>query len=452
MPTLRTWSGIGLFLAAVVLAPCLYAQAPPDAVTPPAPTPSVAPTATAVIDPPGSMPGPSPVVNPPPAPPSSGAQNPPVSGAPGVPSPPPGWQTSNTAWFDRYTVARERLLAGDFTTARDLFIALTRTATNPADEVIARELAELAKDWSARDLVFIRRTDLGESAMAAKAAGERSSDEIAILYTNAVIYGLGTGLWFDFQTKPDSAAEAILPALTLGGAAAGAVAIVDSKRRFRYGVPQSIVSGMYIGLGEGLVLTLWNQSRVARRDEWSSAQAATVVWGFATAGVAAGAIVGSVGGTTPGRASFVGSAAMWTGAVSAMVTADLAGVGDQQDDAAYLASVIGLNAGAVLGILAAGPVSPSIARVRFLDLGAVAGGLVLGGLYFSAAENSDGRGLAAMTGLGIAGGLTTAWFATRKMEPDRLSSESAPANVLSRASLSLTPTMGGAAVGLRSTF
>jgi hypothetical protein len=369
-----------------------------------------------------------------------------------VPSPPPGWQSSNTAWFARYTVARDRLLAGDFSTARDLFVALTRTATSPADEVVARELAELAKDWSARDLVFIRRTDLGESTMAAKAAGERSSDEIAILYTNAVIYGLGTGLWFDFQTKPDSAAAAILPALTLGGAAAGAVAIVDSGRRFRYGVPQSIVSGMYIGLGEGLVLTLWNQSRVARRDEWSDAQAATVVWGFATAGAAAGAIVGSVGGTTPGRASFVTSAAMWSGAITALVVTDLTAIGDRQDDAVFLASIVGLNAGAIAGILAAGQVSPSVARVRFLDLGALAGGLVLGGLYLSAADDSDGKGLAAVTGVGIAGGLTTAWFATRKMEPDRLSTESAPSNVLSRASLSLTPTIGGVAAGLRSTF
>jgi hypothetical protein len=367
-------------------------------------------------------------------------------------SPPPGWQSNNTAWFARYTAARERLLAGDFTTARDRFIELARTASNPTDEALARELAELAKNWSARELVFIRRADLGESAMAAKAAGERSSDEIAILYTNAVVYGLGTGLWLDFQTQPKTAAGAILPALMLGGAAAGAVALVDSRSRLRYGVPQSIVSGMYIGLGEGLALTLWNQSRVARRDEWSAAQSATVVWGFATAGAAVGAVVGTVGGTTPGRASFVGSAAMWTGAISALVTIDLVNEGHEQDDAAFLASVVGLNAGAIAGILAAGKVSPSIARVRFLDLGAVAGGLVLGGLYFSAAEQSNGRGLAGVTGLGIAAGLTTAWFATNKMEPDRLSSESAPSTVLSRASLSFTPTLGGAAIGVRSAF
>jgi hypothetical protein len=372
--------------------------------------------------------------------------------------PPPGWQTSDTGWLNRYTAARERLVAGDFDAAAELFRALASTATNTVDQAVANELQVLAKNWKARGLVFVRRSDLGESTISAKAAGERTTDEISVLYGNAVLYGLGTGVWVGALTEPDTAAGGILPALGLAGAVAGGVAAVDVNQRFRYGVPQSIVSGGYIGLEEGLVLTFWKQSVFARQDEWSPKTVATVIWGFTTAGVVAGAVVGNFGGATPGRASFVGSAAAWTGALSGFVAGALTSSdSDRQDDYGWLAAAIGLNAGAVAGILAAGPISPSIARVRFLDLGGIAGGIVLGGLYLSAAGNeSSSQGLLGLTALGMAGGLTTAWFATAGMEPDRLKSEATSptraSSVLATTTVSVAPTAGGGTFALRGSF
>jgi hypothetical protein len=370
----------------------------------------------------------------------------------------PGWQTSDIAWLNRYTVARDRLVVGDFVEAQKLFAELVATATTGADRAIAQELELVARSWARRELVLVRGMDLGENSASAKAAGERTPDEIAVLYTNAVFYGLGTGVWVDVLTEPRTAAGAILPALALAGGAAGAVAMVDSASRFRYGVPQSIVSGMYIGLGEGIVLTLWNQSRVYYRDEWSAETVATVVWGSATAGAAAGAIVGSAGGTTPGRASFVGSTAMWSGLVTGLVVGAVSPADDMQDDNAFLAAAIGLNAGAVAGVLAAGPVSPSIARVRYLDLGGIAGAVALGGLYLSAAdEESTAGGMMGLTALGMVGGLTAAWLGTSSMPPDRLSEEipratRSPASFLTTAAPSLTPTLGGALLALRGSF
>jgi hypothetical protein len=348
-------------------------------------------------------------------------------------------------------------LAGDFDQAAELFAALASTATNGVDQAVARELEVIAKNWKARNLVFVRRSDLGESTISAKAAGERTTDEVSVLYGNAVLYGLGTGVWIDVLTEPDTAAGAILPALGLAGAVAGGVAAVDVTKRFRYGVPQSIVSGGYIGLEEGLVLTFWKQSIVSRRDEWSPQTVATVIWGFTTAGVATGAIVGHVAGTTPGRASFVGSAAMWSGALTGFVTGALTqSESDRQDDYAWLAAAIGLNAGAVAGIFAAGPISPSIARVRFLDLGGIAGGLVFGGLYLSAAgQDSSAQGLLGLSALGIAGGLTTAWFATAKMQPDRLTeatSQPRAPSVLASTTVSVMPALGGATLAVRGAF
>jgi hypothetical protein len=236
------------------------------------------------------------------------------------------------------------------------------------------------------------------------------------------------------------------------------VAIADSQKLFRYGVPQSMVSGMYIGLQEGLVLTLWNQARVYRADEWSGKAVASVILGASTVGAAAGAVVGSVGGTTPGRASFVGSAAMWSGLLSGLLAGAMTPEDPTQDESALLAAAVGLNVGAVAGVFAAGPVSPSIARVRFLDLGGIAGGLALGGLYLSAAgDESSAGGLMGISALGIAGGLTTAWFATSKMSADRAAEENrpapgTPAAIGATTTVSVAPVPGGAALAVRGAF
>jgi hypothetical protein len=98
-------------------------------------------------------------------------------------------------------------------------------------------------------------------------------------------------------------------------------------------------------------------------------------------------------------------------------------------------------------LLAAGPVSPTIGRVRFLDLGAFAGALVFGGLYVSAAgEESDARAALGLTALGMASGLGTAWFLTDGMKPDRGAKAQGP-----RAgdfTTSLAPTQGGLMLGV----
>jgi hypothetical protein len=363
-----------------------------------------------------------------------------------VPPVPPVWQSNDAAWFERYTFARERLLAGDFTQARELFAELARGAHSAADAALAGEMANLAGQWAQRDVAFVRRADLGESQLSAKAAGERTTDEIAVLYTNAVFYGLGSGVWFDVLSEPSSTAGGILPALGFAGAAAGAVALIDSSRPLKYGVPQSIVSGMYVGLEEGLAWTLWNQARSYRVEEWSGKGVASVIWGGATVGAIAGGVIGTVQGTTPGRASFVGSAALWTGLVSGLLAGAASQVEDTRDDHAMLASAIGVSAGAIAGAFAAGAVSPSIARVRFLDLGGIAGGLVVGGLYLAAADrNPSTAALMGTTAIGTAVGLGTAWFATQGMPADRIADGETKATALAT---SIVPTTGGAMLSI----
>jgi hypothetical protein len=338
--------------------------------------------------------------------------------APAAPASAAPVEAQDPAWQRDFAKARDKLVAGSFRDAAESFARLAATAPGPVERALALENARLAETWLAQGVVLGQRG----AALGPPGPSERTLDELAVLYTNAVFYGLGTGVWLDVLTEPDSPAGAILPALGLAGAAVAGVAIADGRSHLPYGVPQSIVSGMYIGLEEGITLSFWNQARVEHRDEWTAKAVASVVWGFTTAGAVAGGVIGAIGGSTPGRASFVGSAGLWTATFAGFAASALTPDSKEQyrDDNALLAAVIGLNVGAVGGAVAAGPVSPSIARVRFLDLGGIGGSLLAGGLYFAAADkHPDVAGASGAIALGTGIGVAAAWALTAGMEPDR---------------------------------
>ena len=373
-----------------------------------------------------------------------------------VPAPPA--DVSGPQWQQKWAEAREKMLAGQFADAAQDFDLLARTARGPIDRALAQNNAALCREWATRDLVFVKRSDLGESSLAAKATDVRTTDELAVLYTTAVFYGIGGGAWLAAQTKPDSAGGFILPALGLAGASVGVVALLDSGRPLHYGVPQSIVTGTYLGLEEGIVWALWNQARTRYDEEWKGGTVATVIFGSATIGALGGGIIGTVNGTTPGRASWVGSTSLWSGVIAGLLGAGLSDVNqDRADDHALLAAAIGLNAGAVAGLVTAKSVSPSIARVRFIDLGGIAGALVFGGLYVAAGSKSDDAssavsGFFLVTALGTSIGLGTAWLATASMPADRTDAKDSKPATTTSMSPRLIPVRGGGALGVGGQF
>jgi hypothetical protein len=268
----------------------------------------------------------------------------------------------------------------------------------------------------------------------------RTLDELAILYTNAVFNGAFAGIVIDIHNSPSSAAGWILPPLGLAAVEAGIVALVDNTVGFRYGVPQSTVSGMYIGYEEALVWLLWHDAHYTGPEKWGGKAVASLTWGLGTAGALAGGVAGTFLGTTPGRAAFMGSAALWSSAV----VGALAGAIDKKADTGLLVAGIALNLGAIGGALLGAQVSPSIARVRFIDLGGLCGGLLVGGLYFAAADKDIGpRGAAASLGISMAAGLGAAWFFTRHMEEDFPRTASTPSALASMVP-TIAPTSNGA--------
>jgi len=323
-------------------------------------------------------------------------------------------QAEPAAWSAQYGEARAAMLAGRFAAAADKFAVLVETAPDAPSRFLATEMMSACRTWAAGGFVLTQPGSAPPTSLA-PLEDRRTTDEISILYTSAVLYGLYAGIVVDIWTDANSAGSAVAPILLLAGASAGVVGLLDHSVRLRYGVAQSMVSGLYIGIEEGIAWCLWHEAYSPHSSEWGSKAVTTLVLATGTVGAAAGGIVGTVHGTTPGRASLMGSAAMWSGAVAGMFMGGVTG----HSDTALLSSAIMLNVGAVAGVLAGAEVSPSIARVRFIDLGGLSGGLLLGGLYLAMQDRkASGRTLLTATSLGIAGGLVTGWLLTRNMETD----------------------------------
>lgn len=361
-----------------------------------------------------------------------------------VPTPP--------EWRLKYDEARAKLLTGDFEGAAARFAELEKTAVNRVDRAIAHEQRTLAAEWAQKDLAFVNRQKLGESTASAKALDVRTTDELVSLYTNGVFYGIGSGIWLAALTEPKSAAAGILPTIALTGASVGTIIALDSGRGFRYGVPQSIVSGLYIGLEEGIAWTVWHNNRKGETDLTGKEQA-TIIWGLSTVGAISGGLLGQALGTTPGRSSWVGSTALWTGTLLGFTTGALVKA-DDPPAAVFAAAGVGLTIGTGIGLGTASAVSPSIARVRFIDLGGLAGGLLSAGLYVALAnDKADGRAASGITALGGLGGLAAAWAITSSMPDDRLRTEEPKEkeeekSAIARLRPMLMPSEGGGMMGV----
>lgn len=361
------------------------------------------------------------------------------------------------AWNAEYERGKQLLRLGRFSEAATVFERLSGSAPHAASAEAARELAALANYWTThgKQLVTVSSEPEPEAPLAS-GRRRRSTGEIASLYINSVVYGLGTGTWLAVLSEPESPGAFFLPTLMVTGASVGLVALADRGKGLHYGVPQSISSGMYVGFSQGLLWSLAHNAQANYRDEWSPQTVATLAWAGATAGAITGGVVGQRSGTTPGRAAWVGSGALWGGLLGGFTVGGTVREDAHMDEKALFGAALMSSAGTALGMATAGSVSPSLARVRFLDLGGLLGGLVGLGLYATAADDDlEPRPTLWSVNLGVASGLAAAWVFTSKMEPDRggePDSEDAttasPLTALLRARPTVLPSPGGGQLGL----
>ena len=356
------------------------------------------------------------------------------------------------AWTERYDRARADMIEGRVREAEAAFKALAAEARTEGERTLALEMARLSAAYAAR--AEAART----MAPVPPRSSIRSTDELTLLYTSAFLYGAGTGTWFLLQTKPDSAATATLPFAALTAAPVIAVATIDGYKKLPRGLPHSISAGLYLGLGQGIWLVGYQHARAARIEDldpdstvrWTPESTASVLWASASIGAVVGGIAGGYLPTTPGRVSFTASTTMWAGALTGLGAGAVLPDDEYRREHAFLAGGIGYNVGLAGGLLGAHVVSPSVARVRLVDLLGIAGGLAGAGFYLSVSGDPDTRTTEGLAVIGAGTGLALGWILTSGM-PKELP---APATRTPRIDLrpSLQPVRGGATLGIGATL
>jgi hypothetical protein len=400
---------------------------------------------------------PPPSGTPPVAPVGTGNGTVPQGGVAAVPVSPKHW-LADDQWSLEYKQARDLMMQGKFAEAASMFEKLADISQNDLRRAIALEQLRNCNGFRWNGRVLVTKSELETSGLRAKRENLRTSDEIGVLYTTALAYGLGTGVWLG-STIPENAEtpDVVLPALGLGGVSIGLVALLDHTVEFHYGQAQAMATGIWLGFEEGLVWALWNQAHVERRDEWKGGTVGGVMWGFSTAGGAAGVLLGAAIPTTPGRVSYVGSTAQWSAIISGLTAAAFSTEYKTRDDNALLTAAIGLNVGAVVGVATASSLSPSISRVRFLDLTTLGGAVLFGGVALAAVDKSSdetaGRTVSGLTALGSAIGFGAGLYATKSMARDELSDKKTPhKSSQTQVTPTFSPTKNGWNLGLMGAF
>jgi hypothetical protein len=249
----------------------------------------------------------------------------------------------------------------------------------------------------------------------------RSRDEMGILYFSAFGWGMGTGGWFALETRPRDILPASLPFAGFTAASVSAVALADTVRPFHRGEAQAISAGLFVGFGEGVWISGFQNARENRlgAQPWGAESVATVLWASSTIGAATGVLVGLGAHPTPGRSSFVESTAIWSGVVAGLAAGAIIPDDPHRLEQAFVISGVAYNAGLAGGVLLAPLAAPSIWRVRIADLSGIGGALTMLGVYAATTEHGfDSRVAAGLTAVGATGGLVTSWLLTSRMSSD----------------------------------
>jgi len=334
-----------------------------------------------------------------------------------APTPP----TAPTAPTERAVLdeAQSLLLRGQSRTAYHLLdTERTRRALDPEGTSGVATLARLAQAWPS--------TWPPPAAPATWPAGlttptppspSGSSFDAVLLYGSMLGYGLATGLFLNLQLGVDDLrAAAWLPLLGAGAGLVGAWAL-DRPLSRRAGGRASLNTGLVLGaLGGGAVA--WQ--RAYRGGVSGLAPASAAVWAGTTVGAIAGVGLGLLLDPSPGTVSFVQSGGVWGGALGLLT--GLA-VLTRDDHGLYLAA--GEALGAVGAAIAARVLHPTPSRIRWMDLGVLAGALVGTGVAFLVFYEADARAASlatvqlCMIGGGVAGYLFGASRAPPRPERER---------------------------------
>lgn len=222
----------------------------------------------------------------------------------------------------------------------------------------------------------------------------RDTYEAVALYAIGATYGAATGAWIDVQTGLTEPLTA--PWAPLAGAGAGVTLawLADRPTRIRRGLPTMVGAGLSLGLlaGGSIGIQGW------RTNVWGVPTMSTITWVGTTAGLSFGLAVGLLLDPEPGTGSFVLSGGFW-GASLGLLT----GYAFDASSAYDVFSVSGEAVGIAAAALTARMLRPTPAQVRWMDLGALTGALLGGGIGFLLLRD-ERAAFAGTVQLGLIGG------------------------------------------------
>ncbi len=274
--------------------------------------------------------------------------------------------------------------------------------------------------------------------------GTIDSGEAVVLFQLGAAYGLTLGAWGAVGLRGPDATADDAPALTVVlpvlGAGAGVVvaALVDARRDVRRGRVYAANAGFYLGLLGALGAQLLPEGALADANSFERASA---FLGAGTAGLGLGIAAAHATDSMPGSASFVLSGGVWGAFIGATLDRAFRESGRAEGAVGLL---VGEAIGAGAAMLTAHALSPTPSQTRWLDLGALLGGLT-GALLFSSTDSAQTASLA--SALGCVGGGALGFILGAPADGERelarrLSARATPVVP------TFTPVRGGGVLGL----
>jgi hypothetical protein len=369
-----------------------------------------------------------------------------------------------SSWQRQFDLAGRMLVAGDAAGAAAAYSSLVVDAPSDTTREVAlaqlRLASEAARKAGAMPASTVVRapTPLETPTFVVPPRDDpkqRTRDELFVLATEAPIYGTMTAFFLDslpIRRRGGPTVGVPLFALGITGMSGLAIAMIDGAGGLRYGVPQSISTGLNTGAALGAGLALFAVTTESANGKYGYRTSMSFTWGLATAGGIAGGILASTMKTTPGRSAWVGS----TGMVSGLIIGGIAGAvgANRTADSLHafgIASALGVAFGVGAGLATAGLVSPGIGRVRFIDLAWLSGGGIGLGTCIASGKCSMNGAFTALT-IGTTIGAVAGFLGTLVLGKDLPPGEAKPpsgvAAILEHASPYVAPENGGATLGV----
>jgi hypothetical protein len=302
-----------------------------------------------------------------------------------------------------------------------------------------------------------------------KMPSQATTDERVLLYLTSIYMGYQTGYWVSTGFGTTENAKALGFGLLSGLGSLNVVAVIDTLAGFRYGQAHAVSTGLYLGYLQQFYLFKYlkakksidtypfilasggsNEFRGSTTNQvgiYKDSSLLTVFWLMPTLNATAGAILGTTELTTPGRAAWVGSTGMWLSVgLGAMF-----GLGESNNlshqATGSLAALVGIDVGAVAGMLSGPRFSPSVSRTRLIDL-TTFGIVYLSGRIAYAANPDNQATLSRTLGIATPAGFALGLLLTSHMDPERRPVVPNRSNPIASWQPTMVPTRDGFQIGV----